>query len=193
MGALNHCLFILLLCLFSITLAQNDATETNTIMNTNSIVVPSTTETDFPATTSEPIGSLPPPSITASSTPSINATLTSSFALPTNTEVTGWNQSGNQAPDNHQSWLKEHNRFVFIIVIGLLMLALLIWYIYRSIKGMRKRLERDNQAQLYMMQQASMPPDTCIRGDRVIPEATPSPPPAYKTHENTPVAESHHP
>ena len=196
-SALNYnCLSILLLCLISIASAQNDTTETNTTMtttlNTSSTVMPSTTETVFPVTTTNSLLPSENATSTASSTipTSTEATSTVSFAIPTNTEATGWNQIGNQAPDAHESWLKQHNRFVFIIVIGLLVLALLIWYIYRSIKGMRKRLERDNQAQLYMIQQVSMPHDTCIRNDRVIPEATPSPPPAYKTHENTPVAET---
>lgn len=54
---------------------------------------------------------------------------------------------------------------------------------------MRKRLEQENEAQLYMMQQASAPQQhqSPPRNDRVIPELTQSPPPAYKTEENTPV------
>lgn len=53
---------------------------------------------------------------------------------------------------------------------------------------MRKRLEQENEAQLYMMQQASAPhQQQPPRNDQVIPELTQSPPPAYKTEENTPV------
>lgn len=54
---------------------------------------------------------------------------------------------------------------------------------------MRKRLEQENEAQLYMMQQASAPhqQQPPPRNDRVIPELTQTPPPAYKTEENTPV------
>jgi flagellar biosynthesis/type III secretory pathway M-ring protein FliF/YscJ len=92
----------------------------------------------------------------------------------------GFNSNGNQAATNQESWLKQHNRFVFIIFVGLILLGLLIWYVVRSVKGMRKRLEQENAAQLYMMQQATPQ-------NSVIPENLPTPPPAYKTRENTPL------
>lgn len=108
-------------------------------------------------------------------------------------QTTGWDSSGNQDAEKPQSWLRQNNRFVFVIVLGLLFLALLIWYIVRSIKGMRKRLEQENQAQLYMMQQATSPHPqqqqqqqnaAAARNDRVIPELTQTPPPAYKIEEH---------
>ncbi|KAG0174074.1 hypothetical protein DFQ28_009753 [Apophysomyces sp. BC1034] len=77
---------------------------------------------------------------------------------------TGWNGNTNTPPPNNESWLKQHNRFVFVIVIGLLLLALIIWYIVKSVRGMQKRLERENQAQILMMQQAT-------GGARIIPES----------------------
>ncbi|KAI9486505.1 MAG: hypothetical protein EXX96DRAFT_549317 [Benjaminiella poitrasii] len=137
------------------------------------------------------------------STSLIPSTTTNLLPYPTampSVQSTGWNSNGNQQNVNHQSWLKEHNRFVFIIFVGLLILAILIWYLYRSIKGMRKRLEQENQEQLYMMQQASSHPyspppptnatNTYTTNNSLIPELTQTPPPAYKTQENTPVTYS---
>jgi flagellar biosynthesis/type III secretory pathway M-ring protein FliF/YscJ len=128
-------------------------------------------------------------SIIASITPSISSAPISStitHAVPT-VQSTGFNSNGNEQSGNQESWLRQNNRFVFVIFIGLFVLSILIWYIYRSVKGMRKRLEQENQAQLYMMQQATSPhppPPTQNRNDRVIPEQT-LPPPAYKTEEST--------
>ncbi|RCH82718.1 hypothetical protein CU098_008461 [Rhizopus stolonifer] len=177
MALLKHW-FLLSCLLFSFVLAQNvTSIETvNSTSTTDSII-----STMSSSLTAEP--TFIPSSTIPSSTETIDAT--SSYAMPT-VQSTGFTQNGNQPADGQQSWLKEHNRFVFIIFIGLLVLGLLVWYIYRSIKGMRKRLERENQDQLYMMQQTHT--NDAIGNDRVILEGPISPPPAYKTHENTPVS-----
>ncbi|KAI9304381.1 hypothetical protein BJ944DRAFT_266932 [Cunninghamella echinulata] len=65
-------------------------------------------------------------------------------------------QEPNPPPaDQNESWLKKDNRFVFVIVLGLLVVILLLWYIVKSIKGMRKRLKRENEAQMNIIQQVA--------------------------------------
>ncbi|KAI7906893.1 uncharacterized protein BX663DRAFT_494115 [Cokeromyces recurvatus] len=194
--------------------SNTTSTTTTTIPTTNTTI---TTTTSLPITTtittttttaaaaSATITTTPPiitTNVTAitilpidtTTTPSITTTIpttiiTRPIALPT-VQSTDWDSSGNQQSKNQQSWLKEHNRFIFIIIIGLAILALLIWYIIRSIKGMRKRLEEENQAQLYMIQQVSSSPQPATMSPypNFVSGFTPqSPPPAYKTQENTPV------
>lgn len=68
---------------------------------------------------------------------------------------TGFKDGDNEADNDQKSWLSQHHRYVFVIVIAVIVLALLTWYIVRSVKGMRKRLEVDNEKQLYMIQQAT--------------------------------------
>ncbi|CAO3619644.1 unnamed protein product [Cunninghamella echinulata] len=65
-------------------------------------------------------------------------------------------QEPNPPPANqNESWLKKENKFVFVIVLGLLVVILLLWYIVKSIKGMRKRLKRENEAQMNIIQQVT--------------------------------------
>lgn len=70
----------------------------------------------------------------------------------TSVETNGFNDNNINTSAPEESWLKQHNRYVFIIVLVLLVVALLIWYIVRSIRGMRKRLASENQGQMMMMQ-----------------------------------------
>ncbi|KAI9307242.1 hypothetical protein BJ944DRAFT_262224 [Cunninghamella echinulata] len=49
--------------------------------------------------------------------------------------------------NNTASWLNQDHRFILIIVIGLFMLSLTVWYVVHSIKKMRKRLKEENEAQ----------------------------------------------
>lgn len=198
---------LLLICFISMAFAQLPSPEG--IVNNSTTLIPTPTEnisssnsssTSIASKTSTTITT--PTSLTASSNPSTSTPIINSIsststlnAIPT-VQTTGWDSSGNQDAENHESWLKQNNRFVFVIVLGLLFLALLIWYIVRSIKGMRKRLEQENQAQLYMMQQATSPHPqqqqqqnaaaaaAAARNDRVIPELTQTPPPAYKIEEH---------
>ncbi|KAI9260503.1 hypothetical protein BDA99DRAFT_538114 [Phascolomyces articulosus] len=76
-------------------------------------------------------------------------------ALAQKVDDTGFKDGDNESSTQEESWLKQNHRYVFVIVIGVIVLALLIWYIVRSVKGMRKRLEHDNEKQLYMIQQAT--------------------------------------
>jgi NADH:ubiquinone oxidoreductase subunit 5 (subunit L)/multisubunit Na+/H+ antiporter MnhA subunit len=74
------------------------------------------------------------------------------FSSPTTTSSNGFDTSGNHIEEHHESWLKSHNRFVFIIIIALLLVAVLIWYITRSIRSMRQKLSQENQQNMMMIQ-----------------------------------------
>lgn len=71
---------------------------------------------------------------------------------PISTE--GFHQN-NEPTKPEESWLKKNNRFVFIIFLVLLFLVILIWYIVRSIRGMRQRLASENQNHMMMIQNVS--------------------------------------
>lgn len=184
MSSFKQFLLVLIACLLSIgaVVAQSDtstATETQ-LSNSTSI---SSTSTTTPTATASTVAEIPS---TVSS--SINSATVSSGTPPELPSVqgTGFHSNGNDQSGPEQSWLRQNNRFVFVIFLGLIVLSILIWYIYRSVKGMRKRLEQENQAQLYMIQQASTPhppPPTQNRNDRVISEPTQPIPTAYKTEE----------
>ncbi|CDS13247.1 hypothetical protein LRAMOSA05425 [Lichtheimia ramosa] len=76
-------------------------------------------------------------------------------ALAQSVDDTGFKENDNTAAPEQESWLKKNDRYVFVIVIGLLIVGLLIWYIVRSVKGMRKRLALENEKQMYMLEQAT--------------------------------------
>ena len=198
---------LLLLCFVCLchaqTISESNSTSITATESISSSITASltSTTTPFPATptSSSSVRMTGSMTETISDSKSILYTLPPSFTptysninpVPT-IQTTGWDSQGNNDNGNQQSWLRQHNRFVFVIFLGLLFLAIVIWYIVRSIKGMRKRLERENQEQLYMMQQASggarQPPPQQRNN---IPELTETPPPAYKTEENTPVNPHH--
>jgi flagellar biosynthesis/type III secretory pathway M-ring protein FliF/YscJ len=75
----------------------------------------------------------------------------------TSVETNGFNDNNVNTSAPQESWLKQHDRYVFIIVLVLLVVGILIWYIVRSIRGMRKRLATDNQGQMMMMQSSNFP------------------------------------
>ncbi|KAI8062288.1 uncharacterized protein B0P05DRAFT_556400 [Gilbertella persicaria] len=84
----------------------------------------------------------------------------SSSSIPTTTappkvSTDGFNDQDTNVKPAEESWLKQHDRYVFIIVIVLFFLAILIWYVVRSIRGMRKRLATDNQNHMMMVQNVS--------------------------------------
>ncbi|KAI9339725.1 hypothetical protein BD770DRAFT_400045 [Pilaira anomala] len=194
--------YFLLSCLISIVFTQTEilsssAIEPNvtatssTISGTQSttMIVPTASPSSISnstITTSSSISNITT-STTATSNIMPTSTMNNADAFPT-VQTPGWNSNGNNEDTNQQSWLRQHNRFVFVIFLGLLFMAILIWYIVRSVKGMRKRLEQENEAQLYMMQQARSPPplQQQQRNDRVIPEST-TPPPIYKEADSSPL------
>jgi flagellar biosynthesis/type III secretory pathway M-ring protein FliF/YscJ len=65
---------------------------------------------------------------------------------------TGFSEDGNQQQKNNQSWISQNHRYVFIIIIALLFLAIIIWYIVRSVRGMRTRLTRENNQNMMLIQ-----------------------------------------
>ncbi|KAI8969187.1 hypothetical protein BDF20DRAFT_893628 [Mycotypha africana] len=145
-------------------------TTTNTGPNNNSMTSTATNALTITTVTYNTIGT-PTATGTQNNTKypiptstTINAVATSSDnnnnkPTPSNTDNTvqgtGWNYNANDRQTQQESWLKQHNRFVFIIFVGLFLFGLLFWYIYKSVKAMRKRLEEENQAQLYMIDQAT--------------------------------------
>ncbi|KAI8138674.1 hypothetical protein BJV82DRAFT_582668 [Fennellomyces sp. T-0311] len=116
-------------------------------------------------------------------------------AVQAQVDTTGWNPDENYDKGDEKSWLEQHGRFAFIIVIGLLVLGLLIWYIVRSVKGMRRRLKMENENQMQMMRQiadgregSTVPrqpdhvhPSTSIKNDQdpTSPVTPITPPPRY--------------
>ncbi|KAI8390324.1 hypothetical protein BD560DRAFT_380648 [Blakeslea trispora] len=101
-------------------------------------------------------------SIIPSSTSSVVASIISSSAVPTSTpspppkvSTDGFNDRNVNQEPHHESWLRQHDRYVFIIVIALFVVAILIWYVVRSIRGMRTRLAADNRNQMTMVQNIS--------------------------------------
>ncbi|KAI8978495.1 hypothetical protein BDB01DRAFT_800125 [Pilobolus umbonatus] len=150
--------------------------------NTHHIITAITTVTPTASSIISDGSGIPTPVTTTSSIPFTRNT--NANAVPT-VQSTEWDPKENNQIKNDQSWLKQNNRFVFIIFLGLFLIALISWYVTKSVKGMRKRLERENQEQLYMMQQASG------RSDHVIPEPPQAQPPAYKTDSTyTPLSDN---
>ncbi|KAI8379615.1 uncharacterized protein BYT42DRAFT_333381 [Radiomyces spectabilis] len=158
---------ILVAALFSIALAQDISSTVSSTMVTSSPVASPSSALSSSSSSSLNSSIVPSsfPTAPSSSVPSVSNTSFTPYSTPTG-QNSGFDGSGNPLPKQDESWLKQHNRFVFIIVLGLLFLALLIWYIVKSVKGMRKRLERENEHHMMMMQQA-----TGGRPDRIIPES----------------------
>jgi branched-subunit amino acid ABC-type transport system permease component len=73
-------------------------------------------------------------------------------SVPPAVSTNGFNDGDTNLNQTKESWLKQNDRYVFIIVLALLVLAVLIWYIARSIRGMRQRLSTENQGHMMMMQ-----------------------------------------
>ncbi|KAI9031830.1 hypothetical protein CLU79DRAFT_730366 [Phycomyces nitens] len=114
-------------------------------------------------------------SVSASSAPSNTPRSSISFAPQPSVNTTGFDYGNSGPSQSDENWLKKNNRFIFVVVLGAIVCGLIIWYIVRSVQGMRKRLEKENHAQMLMLQQAQ-----AGRNDhhRVIPEENFN---AYKT------------
>lgn len=70
----------------------------------------------------------------------------------TTTSTDGFNTSGNKVEEDKGSWLKRHDHFLFILILSLLLAGILLWYITRSIRSMRQRLDEENQRNLMMIE-----------------------------------------
>ncbi|KAI8099486.1 uncharacterized protein BX664DRAFT_321376 [Halteromyces radiatus] len=64
---------------------------------------------------------------------------------------------GNVTSQPEQSWILRDHHYVIIIVIVLVIVGLVLYYIVRSVRGMRKRLARENEQQLQMINQVRQP------------------------------------
>ncbi|ORX52794.1 hypothetical protein DM01DRAFT_1336573 [Hesseltinella vesiculosa] len=63
------------------------------------------------------------------------------------------NQGSPSDSQNNTSWIMRDHHYVIIIVIGLVVAGLVLFYIIRSAKGMRRRMKQDNQRQMHMLNQ----------------------------------------
>lgn len=71
--------------------------------------------------------------------------------IPAPTTPDGFKTDDNNAGPKEESWLKKNDRYVFVIVISILFLAIIIWYVIKSIRGMRQRLAQENQNHMMMI------------------------------------------
>ncbi|CAO3610047.1 unnamed protein product [Cunninghamella echinulata] len=69
----------------------------------------------------------------------------------------GFNGNADEPHQHEQSWIQKNHNYVIIIVIVLVLLGIILYYIVRSVKGMRKRLARENEQQLQMLNQMQQP------------------------------------
>ncbi|CDS10409.1 hypothetical protein LRAMOSA03085 [Lichtheimia ramosa] len=68
-------------------------------------------------------------------------------------DPTGWNPNEGSSQPEQKSWLEQHGRIALVVVLGVAVLALVTWYIIRSVKGMRKRLQNENEQQARAIEQ----------------------------------------
>ncbi|KAI7875291.1 hypothetical protein K492DRAFT_173645 [Lichtheimia hyalospora FSU 10163] len=68
-------------------------------------------------------------------------------------DPTGWNPNDGSSQPEQKSWLEQHGRIALVVVLGVAVLALVAWYIVRSVKGMRKRLQNENEQQARTIEQ----------------------------------------
>ncbi|KAI8339407.1 hypothetical protein BC941DRAFT_420402 [Chlamydoabsidia padenii] len=73
--------------------------------------------------------------------------------------TSGFNQNDGQQNDQvEQSWIMRDHHYVIIIVVVLVVVAIILYYIVRSVRGMRKRLARENEQQMQMLNQVRPQP-----------------------------------
>ncbi|KAJ2962764.1 hypothetical protein NQZ79_g2100 [Umbelopsis isabellina] len=65
--------------------------------------------------------------------------------VPTNAVNSGGFSDDSRGEDNQQSWLQQHSRWVFVLVIGLLVAAAIIYYVVRGIRRARRTLKSENE------------------------------------------------
>ncbi|ORZ24499.1 hypothetical protein BCR42DRAFT_403072 [Absidia repens] len=68
--------------------------------------------------------------------------------------TTGFNPN-EDAPVNHnqQSWIQRDHNYIIVIVAVFIVVGLILYYIVRSMRGMRQRLVYENEQQLHMLNQ----------------------------------------
>lgn len=74
------------------------------------------------------------------------------FAQAPVVDTNGFDGSDANMEKKEESWLEQNDRYIFVIVLSLLVLGLITWYVVRSIRGMRRRLAHENQGHMMMIQ-----------------------------------------
>lgn len=64
---------------------------------------------------------------------------------PTSTIDTNGFSDDSRDNENQESWLQQHSRWIFVLVIGLLVVAIIIYYIVRGITRARRELRAENE------------------------------------------------
>jgi hypothetical protein len=64
---------------------------------------------------------------------------------PTSTIDTNGFSDDSRDDQKQESWLQQHSRWVFVLVIGLLVGAIIIYYIVRGITRARRELRAENE------------------------------------------------
>lgn len=90
--------------------------------------------------------------LSSASTPpsSLVPSLATSTALqappvPTNAVDSGGFSDDTRGEHDQQNWLQQHSRWVFVLVIGLLVAAGIIFYVVRGILRARRTLKSENE------------------------------------------------
>ncbi|KAG2185940.1 hypothetical protein INT43_002378 [Umbelopsis isabellina] len=65
--------------------------------------------------------------------------------VPTNTVNSGGFSDDARGEHDQQNWLQQHSRWVFVLVIGLLVAAAIIYYVVRGIRRARRTLKSENE------------------------------------------------
>lgn len=100
------------------------------------------------------------------------ASAQNTLSSPTTTD--GFNSDGNKLDHQHESWLKRHDRLIFILLLSFLLLIVFLWYIIRSIRSMRQRLNEENQQNMMMFQHSEMVENVSADGFHKLPLYAPS-------------------
>ncbi|KAI8095439.1 hypothetical protein BDF21DRAFT_353089 [Thamnidium elegans] len=64
----------------------------------------------------------------------------------------GFNPDNANLNHSSESWMEKNEKYIIIAAVVVVVLAILIWYVVRSIRGMRQRLAKENQTNMMMMQ-----------------------------------------
>ncbi|KAJ8653486.1 hypothetical protein O0I10_010814 [Lichtheimia ornata] len=102
-------------------------------------------------------------------------------------DPTGWNPNEGSSQPEQKSWLEQHGRIALVVVLGVAVLALVTWYIVRSVKGMRKRLQNENEQQARAIEQIAH-----SRQQQHYPSDNTAPPPPPPLNEPAAAPHAHH-
>ncbi|KAM3589645.1 hypothetical protein VKS41_000503 [Umbelopsis sp. WA50703] len=75
----------------------------------------------------------------------VTSTLPPAAPIPTNAVNSGGFSDDSRGDKSQQSWLQQHSRWVFVLVIGLLITAAIVYYVVRGIRRARRTLKSENE------------------------------------------------